>query len=124
MAVQIQLRNDTAENWSTANPVLARGEMGVEIDTNKIKFGNGLNAWEQLSYAGIDAQEIIPLVSFDHEQGTASDTWVITHNLGFYPTVNVFDTANSLVEGAIEHTSRNSLTLTFSVAISGTANLS
>jgi hypothetical protein len=124
MAVQIQLRNDTAANWSIANPVLARGEVGVEIDTNKIKIGNGLSVWENLSYSGIDSEELIPLVSFDHVQGVAANVWSLTHNLGFYPTVNVFDTANSLVEGAIEHTNKNALTITFSVAITGTANLS
>lgn len=50
MAVQIQLRNDTAANWTSANPVLAAGEMGVESDTRKAKFGNGTTAWNSLSY--------------------------------------------------------------------------
>jgi hypothetical protein len=50
MAVQIQLRNDTAANWTAANPILAAGEMGVESDTRKAKFGNGTTAWNSLSY--------------------------------------------------------------------------
>jgi len=41
MSIQIQLRNDTAANWTTINPVLAQGEMGVENDTFKFKIGNG-----------------------------------------------------------------------------------
>ena len=28
----LQLRNDSATNWTSKNPVLAKGEMGVEID--------------------------------------------------------------------------------------------
>ena len=39
MAQQIQIRRDTASNWTNANPVLAQGEMGLETNTEKIKFG-------------------------------------------------------------------------------------
>jgi len=51
MAVQIQLRNDTASNWTSADPVLAQGELGVENDTGKVKLGDGVNSWSQLDYA-------------------------------------------------------------------------
>lgn len=44
-------RHDTAANWTAANPVLAAGEMGVETDTNKFKFGDGATAWSELEYA-------------------------------------------------------------------------
>lgn len=44
-------RHDTAANWTAANPVLAAGEMGVETDTNKFKFGNGSTVWSELAYA-------------------------------------------------------------------------
>jgi len=50
MAVQIQLRHDTAANWTAANPVLALGEMGVETDTSRVKLGNGSTAWNTLGY--------------------------------------------------------------------------
>ena len=49
---KILLRNDTASNWTTENPVLSKGEIGVEIDTAKFKFGDGVKTWTQLSYAG------------------------------------------------------------------------
>lgn len=45
-------RRDTAANWSSNNPVLAAGEIGIETDTNKFKFGNGSSAWNSLAYAG------------------------------------------------------------------------
>lgn len=44
-------RHDTAANWTTTNPVLAAGEIGVETDTNKFKFGDGVTAWSGLAYA-------------------------------------------------------------------------
>lgn len=55
MAVQIQLRNDTAANWTSSNPTLAAGEMGVETDTAKYKIGTGSTAWTSLAYGGVNA---------------------------------------------------------------------
>lgn len=124
MAIQIQLRNDTATNWTAANPTLAKGEVGVEIDTNKMKIGTGNLAWTDLPYTGIDSQALIPLVSYTHTQGSAATVWTVNHNLGFYPSVTVFLSSGDVVEGAIEHQDSNTLTVTFSVAISGTAYLS
>jgi hypothetical protein len=56
--VRIQVRRGTASEWTAANPVLAAGEMGVETNTNKFKFGNGTDAWTSLSYAASDSQAI------------------------------------------------------------------
>lgn len=50
MAVQIQMRRDTAAAWTAANPVLAAGEMGLETDTTYYKIGNGSTAWNSLAY--------------------------------------------------------------------------
>lgn len=50
MAVIIQLRRGMAEEWANVNPVLAKGEVGVELDTNLFKIGNGTQAWGDLSY--------------------------------------------------------------------------
>jgi len=48
----IQSRHDTAANWTTDNPTLAAGELGLETDTNRIKFGDGTTAWTSLPYVG------------------------------------------------------------------------
>lgn len=124
MAVQIQLRNDTASNWTSANPTLARGELGIEVDTNKIKIGDGSTDWDSLPYTGINLDELLPYVSYTHNQISASNTWTITHGLGFYPAVTVFDSSTQEVEGAITHTNTNTVTIQFSASISGTAYLS
>ena len=47
---QIQLRRDTAANWTAANPVLLLGEVGFETDTRKLKLGDGTTAWNALLY--------------------------------------------------------------------------
>lgn len=56
--IRIQLRNDTAENWTTKNPLLLKGEMGVETDTGKTKIGNGTDNWTTLKYSGVDEDTI------------------------------------------------------------------
>jgi hypothetical protein len=60
MAVRIQLRRDTAANWSQNNPILRPGEVGVETDTLKFKIGPTVSApaigtaWNSISaYANI-----------------------------------------------------------------------
>lgn len=53
MAQQIQFRNGTAAAWTTANPILAFGEMGIENDTNQFKIGDGVNVWTARPYGGI-----------------------------------------------------------------------
>lgn len=47
---KIQVRRDTASNWTSVNPILASGEFGYETDTQKLKFGNGSTAWTGLAY--------------------------------------------------------------------------
>jgi hypothetical protein len=50
MAIQIQIRRDTASNWSYNNPTLAIGELGFVTDTLQLKIGSGSVAWNSLPY--------------------------------------------------------------------------
>ena len=47
----IKHKRGTAANLTTANPVLAAGELCFETDTGRFKFGNGATAWDSLNYA-------------------------------------------------------------------------
>jgi hypothetical protein len=47
----MQQRRDTEANWTSNNPTLAAGELGLETDTGKIKIGTGSTAWTALAYA-------------------------------------------------------------------------
>ena len=48
--VRIRQKSDTAEGWLTNNPILLYGELGLEIDTQLIKIGDGVTPWSGLSY--------------------------------------------------------------------------
>lgn len=50
MTTRIRLRRDTAANWTGADPIMASGEIGLEIDTGLIKVGDGTTAWTSLAY--------------------------------------------------------------------------
>ena len=52
MADRIQLRRDTAANWTAYNPILLEGEPGIEIDTDQWKLGDGIHNWNALPYRG------------------------------------------------------------------------
>lgn len=45
---KIQLRRDTAANWTSLNPVLTLGEPGYDITSGELRIGNGVAAWVAL----------------------------------------------------------------------------
>lgn len=48
--VQFQLRRGTLEQWFVDNTLLAEGEFGYEIDTLRLKLGDGIRHWNDLPY--------------------------------------------------------------------------
>jgi hypothetical protein len=54
MTAVIQVKRGTAAAWTSANTVLAAGEIGFETDTRRFKVGDGSNVWTSLNYATID----------------------------------------------------------------------
>lgn len=69
MLIQLRLRRGTTTEWTTANPVLASGELGVDITQSKFKIGDGTTPWNSLSFATgtAGAQGLTPVFS---RQGT------------------------------------------------------
>jgi len=63
--------------------------------------------------------------SFEYVEdfSSATDTWVINHNLGRYPSVSTVDSAGSIINGAITYNSANKITVVFTSATSGKAYL-
>ncbi len=52
---RIQLRRDSALGWSTNNPILASGEIGIELSPTPaeivlFKVGDGITSWNSLPY--------------------------------------------------------------------------
>ena len=59
LTTKIVMRNDSAANWTTSNPVLAKGEIGFENDSYMVKIGDGVKKWSELDYfSDYDATKI------------------------------------------------------------------
>jgi hypothetical protein len=79
------------------------------------------------SSVGNDVISLAPFgsASFEYIEdfSSATDTWVINHNLGKYPSVSTVDSAGSIINGAITYNSANKITVVFTSATSGKAYL-
>jgi hypothetical protein len=82
MSVLIQMRRDLAANWVSVNPILSQGEMGIEIDTNRFKFGNGSDAWNDIDYPPVGNILYENVVSASNLT-TTSDTLANVTNMVF-----------------------------------------
>jgi hypothetical protein len=107
MAVIIQIRRGTAAQWTTANTVLADGEMGYEKDTSKFKFGDGTTAWNALDYietGGGDAHflgKYISLAALETAHATAADGdyAIVDAGPGTDAKIYIWDADEGWVEG-------------------------
>ena len=55
-----RLRRGTAQRWIEVNPILDQGEPGFEYDTNKLKIGDGISAWNDLPYIAVGEISLPP----------------------------------------------------------------
>lgn len=62
-------------------------------------------------------------VNYVHTQMIATNIWIITHNLGKYPSVTVVDSNNNVVVGDVLYNSDDQITVTFTAIFSGKAFL-
>lgn len=78
MAVTIQLRRGTAAQWSSANTVLAEGELGYETDTGFLKVGDGATAYNSITSYIVEGSladlSVGPNASASGNGGLAYDT--------------------------------------------------
>ena len=56
---------------------------------------------------------IIGNITYIHNQSSASNTWIINHNLNRFPSVTVIDSGNTIVQGTVVYNSNKQLTITF-----------
>ena len=112
------------------------GTQGLQGATGAgVQGAQGISGAQGIAGSGVTSTDDVPegvdnlyfttaRVSYVHTEGTANSSWVITHNLGFYPNITVKDSAGSVVEGEIVYDSANQVTLNFQAAFSGAAYLS
>jgi hypothetical protein len=116
----MQQKRGTSSRWTSTNPILLAGEIGVETDTNKLKIGDGTTSWNNLDYVGVDVANI----AYTHTQNALLDTWTIQHPLAFKPNIIITDYNSNILECDIEYVGSNTIVVTLSEAYVGYAYLS
>ena len=87
MSSKILLRRGTSAEWSSANPILQVGELGIDLTLNKLKAGNGTSLWTSLPYINILPSELSELAQDAVESAITAGTGI---------TKNYNDTANTI----------------------------
>ena len=117
MADMIQIRRDTAANWTSANPILAQGELGAETDTSKIKIGDGTTVWASLSYL-IDTSSYLTAAAIGSTVQAFDATIVVDADIGvsvqaYDATIVVDADIGSTVQAYDADTTKNDVANTF-----------
>lgn len=113
--VRIQLRRDTATNWTSANPVLAAGEIGLETDTDQFKVGDGTTAWSSLPYGGIQGP-----AGADGVDGVVAATAPITYD-ALTSTVGIDQTGISITASQLSDVTATAAELNILDGVTATA---
>jgi hypothetical protein len=120
MAVQIQFRRDTAANWTSANPTLAVGELGLETDSKLFKIGDGTSAWTALSYAALSVSSLtgVLLQGSTREKVTVVGTGFAGYTYDVTTSGEVqYITANSTASGTVNFRSTSTVSLNTLMAV-------
>lgn len=84
---------------------------------------NDAQAGRAVCISGMFDGNVKPTYAFTFQQGSASDTWVILHNLGYFPIIRVFIGSQEVQPASIVHDDTNQVTLTFNDPQVGYARL-
>ena len=60
---------------------------------------------------------------YDFVQSTTSSTWTINHNLGYKPSVDVYDSGSQEIDVTVSHTSVNQTLILLTLPSAGFARL-
>lgn len=73
MAVKVikttfQLKRADSLTWLSLNPILSAGEPGFELDTHRLKIGDGKTDWNHLTYINGENNEEVLKTPISKEQ--------------------------------------------------------
>lgn len=96
---RIVQKHDSAVEWALQNPVLLQAEMGYELDTHRVKFGDGQTRWNDLPYF-LDDEVLIGLIQ-QVIQNAGGDSGIaqqaLTEHIASLTPHPVYDDMQSLV---------------------------
>lgn len=123
--VRIQVRRDTASAWTAANPVLQAGEPGLETDTGRIKYGDGVRNWNTLPYSsGVSLATTAPPTAGSAAVGTSQTAARSDHSHALPSAISaqtLSSTGNTSVGGGLAVAGTSSLA--GNTTVGGTLNV-
>jgi hypothetical protein len=91
--------------------------------TQVVVYFNAATTGKAVLVTGHFEGQTKPTYSYEFLQTSPSDSWVITHGLGYNPIVRIFSGNQEIQPATITFNSLNQLTVTFATAIVGEAKL-
>lgn len=128
----LQIKRGLASAWTSQNPVLLAGQLGVETDTRKLKVGNGSSAWNSLSYINVRTEDLDAALAPGRVQGELTKSYGLVAGVirnydqagdgsgssgyeliddGFHPPIGITEVDSLSDTGLIEITYDNLLTV-------------
>jgi hypothetical protein len=100
-------------------------ELSLVDTTSPVQSVNGMTGHVllDLQFEDIEQSDPVNHVKYVHTQAAISSTWVINHNLGFFPNVTVLDNSNRMLETYVQYNNVNTATIIMNSATSGKAFL-
>ena len=111
------LRNDLAATWASRNPILAKGELGAEIDTGLLKIGDGVKHFSELGYINLgkagdgalittNTSNQFTIAGYGHsywiyDQESAREIEVIEEDLSKWPATLELEIKNSVARWVV-----------------------
>lgn len=122
---------------STYNQLIPASVSSIDVNTTQITFstaqagyaiiskGSGISSQVAVSASFATTASYAASVGINFVQSSPSSTWTINHNLNNkYPLVQIYDSSDAtIIPQSIVGTSTNTVTITFSTAISGYARV-
>lgn len=99
------------------------GDYYIDTETGDFYGPKNENGWPEEPFFRAVTTATQQNERYVHPQPEVSDTWVITHPLGGFPSVTIVDSAATAVIGDVKYDSETQITVTFSAPFSGFAYL-
>jgi hypothetical protein len=115
---QTQISNITIDD-NQENIVV---EVSIGDTVSPVQSVNGKIGHVVIDYPDIGADPVNH-VKYVHTQSSISSSWVVNHNLGFFPNITVLDNSNRILETDVQYNNVNTATIIMNSAASGKAFL-
>lgn len=73
--------------------------------------------------AGPQGPQGVAGAGYDFTQASSSSTWTINHNLGYKPSVDVYDSGSQQIQADVSHPSANQTVILLTASTAGFARL-